>query len=139
MARVNAQEYADKWGRRLKASTQDIQRGVDKVTEAPGAKAAASQQLMLQKITEAIQSGKWARRVSSVSLEDWKRLMKDKGIGRISAGVDAAMPKQVQTAERLLAAVDSAVNKTNQIPRGSLEDNINRMTTFVRAMAEAEI
>ena len=136
MAKVTAQEYAEKWGRRLKGSTEDIRRGANRVTEAPGVAAARQQDLMLTKLTESITSGLWAQQVAAVSLEDWKKALMEKGVGRIAAGVDAATPKQQQMATRLLAAVDSAMADANRTPRGSLEDNINRMTTFVRSMAD---
>lgn len=135
MAKVTPQEYAEKWGRRLKGSTEDIRRGANRVTEAPGVAAARQQDLMLSKLTESITSGLWAQQVSAVSLEDWKKALMEKGVGRIAAGVDAATPAQQQMATRLLAAVDASMAEANRTPRGSLEDNISRMTTFVRSMA----
>lgn len=135
MAKVTPQEYAEKWGRRLKGSTEDIRRGANRVTEAPGAAAARQQDLMLTKLTEAITSGLWAQQVQAVTLEDWKKALLEKGVGRIAAGVDAAAPAQQQMAQRLLTAVDASMADANRTPRGSLEDNINRMTTFVRSMA----
>lgn len=139
MARVNPQEYAEKWNRRLKGSTEDIRRGIDRVVEAPGEAAARSQDLMLQKVTASIQDGTWASQVRGVSKEDWQRAAKEKGIGRIAQGVDSAMPKQVGMAERLLSAVDSSVAATNRVKRGTLEDNIQRMTIFVRSMHEKKL
>jgi len=41
MARVNASEYAEKWGRRTKVATEDYRKGVERVSQAPGEKAAA--------------------------------------------------------------------------------------------------
>ena len=41
-----------------------------------------------------------------------------------------------QFGAELLQAVDNAVNVTNQTPRGDLEQNLNRMNTFVREMAK---
>lgn len=139
MAKVTPEEYAEKWGRRMKGSTEDIRRGVEKVTTAPGVAAAKAQILMLQKLTEAINSGLWAARVSAISLEDWKKAFTDLGINRISAGVDAALPKQAAMASKLLAAVDSAAAKANAMPKGTIEDSINRMTTYVREMHKAKI
>ena len=139
MARVTAEEYAEKWGRRLKGATEDIRRGVDRVAEAPGIAAARQADLMLQKLTESITSGKWANQVAGVSLEEWKTAIKDKGIARIAAGVDAATPKQREMAQRLLAAVDESVAIVNRTPRGSLEDNIQRMTTFAREMNQRKL
>ena len=134
MARVNASEYAEKWGRRTKVATEDYRKGVERVSQAPGEKAAAQAALFAQKVAEAVASGKWQRSVAGVSLQDWKTAALQKGAGRIAAGVDGASKKQVAMAEKLLANVDRAVAAANQTPRGSIEDNINRMVTFARTM-----
>lgn len=132
--KVNAEEYALKWGTNLKRSGTFISAGVDKVTQAPGLKAAQQSALMLAKITDSVTSGMWGRRVASVSLDSWKRSMKDKGIGRINQGVDSAMDKQKAMAVNLLKAVEESVAVVNQTPRGDLETNITRMISFVREM-----
>lgn len=134
MAKVTAQEYVEDWSRNLKGATERIKRGINRVTEAPGAKAAAQKELLKMKLIEAIDSGKWSERVAGVTLDEWKDKILSKGVNRIAAGVDAAKSKQVAMAGNLLAAVDSAVAEANRTPRGTLEDNINRMTTYVRAM-----
>lgn len=136
MAKVTAAEYTEKWNRRMKGSTEDIRRGVGKVTEAPGMAAAKQQALMLEKLTASIMSGKWAKAVSAISVEDWKQSTLNKGLQRIAAGVDGATPAMQQKAQELLAKVDSAVNEVNKIPRGNLEQNIQRMVAFTRAMAK---
>lgn len=135
MARVNAQEYAEKWATRTKAATQDYRRGVERVTEAPGEMAARQADAMLAGITQAIADGTWARQVAKVTLTEWKEKALSKGAGRIAGGVDGASAKVAQNAQALLAAVDAAVAAANRTPRGSLEDNIVRMTTYAREMA----
>lgn len=139
MARTTPQEYAEKWARRLKGSTEDVRRGVQRVAQAPGQKAAASQRLMVQKLMEAIESGLWAQQVAGVTLEDWKKAMVEKGITRLASGVDAAQPHQAQMAERLLAAVDSAVAAANAIPKGDIEASVQRMTTYIREMHKRKV
>jgi hypothetical protein len=139
MAKVNATEYAEKWGRRMKGSTEDMRRGIEKVTVAPGVMAAKQVDLMKAKLIKSIEDGTWARNVAKLGVEDWKKLMIDKGINRVSAGVDAAAGNQVVMAEKLLAAVDASVAEVNKTPRGTLEDNINRMVTFSRGMAKRKI
>lgn len=134
MARLTPAEYAEKWARRLKGSTEDIRRGIDRVAEAPGEAAARAQDVMLQKVTASINDGTWAAQVRGVSKEEWQKAAKEKGIGRIAQGVDSAAPRQGAMAERLLAAVDASVAEANRTKRGSIEDNITRMTTFVRGM-----
>lgn len=139
MARVNAQQYVERWSRKLKQAGQDITTGVNNTSEAPGAAAARSEAKMLNNTTEAITSGRWKRNVSAVTLEDWKRAMINKGIGRIAAGVDGAQQSQLAMAERLLAAVDSVAGAVRQMPNTTLEDSINRMVAFARGMAEKKL
>jgi hypothetical protein len=139
MARVTAEEYAEKWNRRLKGATEDIRRGINKVSVSPTELAAKKSELALQKIIQAFQDGTWAAQLRKVGLDDWKQSAIGKGLQRIAAGVDAAQPGQRQMAEQLLAAVDASVAEANQTPRGDLESNITRMTTYVRGMAKRKL
>jgi len=134
MAKVTPQEYAEKWARRLSGSTEDIRRGIAKVSVAPGELAAAQQDAMLTNVVASINSGLWANRVRCVSLGDWQKAATEKGIPRIAVGVTAAEPKMARIAGPLLQAVDESAAISNALPKGTLEDSINRMTTFVREM-----
>jgi len=136
MARLTAQQAREKHARNLKASTQDIIRGVDAVTVAPGLLAAKKADKMLANLQESVQSGRWAQRVASVSNEDWKRLMKEKGVNRISTGIDGAAAKVEEFFNQLLPFQDSLTAKVAQMPDLTLEDNIQRMTYFVRGMSQ---
>lgn len=139
MAKVTPQEYADKWANRLSGSTEDIRRGVDKVTEAPGLAAARQKEAMKQKLLKAIDDGTWEAMVSSVTLEDWKKAATEKGLARIGQGVESAKPKQVMMAEKLLPAVDAAAAAAKALPKVTLEDSINRSATFIREMNKRKI
>lgn len=136
MARVDAAGFADKWSRRLKAATPDIQAGIKRVTVAPGVKAAAQQQAMINNLTARVQDGTWARQVAKVSVSDWQDKALNKGVGRISAGVDAAKDKVTTMASKLLSAVDASVAEVNKTPRGDLSANIQRATTFMTEMSK---
>ena len=139
MARVNATEYADKWQRRLTGAQQDIQKGINRVTESPGIKAANAQQTMLTNLLAAINDGTWAAQLRKMTLEDWKNSAINKGLQRIASGVAAAGPAQVQMAEKLLAAVDASLAVVNQTKRGDLEANISRMVTMAREMNKRKL
>lgn len=139
MSKVSPEEYAEKWGRRLKGSTEDIRRGVERVTEAPGAQAAKAADLMLARLTEAVSSGKWANQVGKVSLEEWKDAITVKGLTRIAQGVDQAQTKQIEMAKKLLAAVDASAAIARALPKGTLEDSINRAATYMREMHKRRI
>ncbi len=136
MARLNAVEYQEKHARRLKASTQDIRTGIKRVSIAPGVMAAEQQELLITRFTEAVGSGKWAKRVAGVSLQDWQDAFLNKGVDRIAAGIDGAKEKTIKSAEKLLANVDTASAEVKRMPKGTLDDSISRMTHFSRRMAE---
>ena len=136
MAKLTATEFQEKHARRLKAAVEDVRKGIDRVTESPTDKAAAKADKMLTNLTSAVQSGKWAAGLKRVSLEDWKRKARDVGVNRIAAGIDAAKDKTIAFAEVLLPHIDRGKDKIKGMPDVTLDDNINRMTTFVRHMSE---
>lgn len=136
MARVTPQEYAEKWGRRTRGATQDYQAGVRRVTEAPGVRAAAQADRMVTGVQRAVQEGKWQDRVAAVTLQEWQQAAINKGAPRISQGVEEALPRQVAFAQDLLQYEDGLVARINaEMPRGDLEQNINRSIAFQRGMA----
>jgi len=136
MARVSAEEFAEKHARRLKGATEDIRRGVERVTESPTLKAAAKKDKMKTNLNAALDSGKWERGLKRVTLEDWKGKMTDKGIGRIAAGIDAAHDKVVSFASELLPHVDAGKTAIARMSDVTLDDNINRMVTYTRHMSK---
>ena len=135
MAKLTATEFQEKHARRLKAAVEDVRKGIDRVTENPCEKAAAKQDKMLTNLTAAVSSGKWAAGLKRVSLEDWKKNARDIGVNRIAAGIDGAKAKVVAFAEQLLPHIDREKAKIAAMPDVTLDDNINRMTSFVRGMA----
>lgn len=134
--KVNAEQYADKLAARLKASIQDVQRGVERVTESPTEAAAQAQDKMIARLTEAVQGGKWAAGLRRVSLQEWKSKTITKGIPRIATGIDQARPKVVNFAQQLLAYEGDLMGRVENMPDLTLEDSINRATTWIRGMAQ---
>lgn len=136
MSRLTAAEFQEKHARRLKAAIPDVQKGIDRVTVNPCELAAAKQDKMLTNLQAAVQSGKWAAGLRRVDLNSWKKAARDVGAGRISAGIDAAKDKVISFAQDLLAHEDRALASIASMPDVTLEDNINRMVTWSRKMAE---
>mgnify|MGYP003142662288 FL=1 len=134
MAKLTPEGYAEKQARNLKNSLPDIRAGIERVSTAPGVAAAAAQTRMKDNLNRSIDDGRWAAKVRGVTLEEWKNAALNKGVDRIAAGIDQAHDKQVQMAGRLLAAVDSSAAKANAMPKGTIQDSIARMTTFVEDM-----
>lgn len=132
---ITPQQAAEKHARRTKAAIQDMTLGVQNVTEAPGVKAAAKQDKLVQRWNDAVQSGRWARGVKSVSVEDWKKSMLEKGVGRVAAGVDAAQGKMENFYSQLLPYQADLSKKVALLPDLTLEDSVQRATTWIRGMA----
>ena len=136
MAKLTASEYQEKHARRLKAAVEDVRKGIDRVTENPTEKAAAKQDKMLTNLTASVNSGKWAAGLKRVTLEQWKKKARDIGVNRIAAGIDGAKEKVIDFAEILLPHIDRGKEKIKAMPDVTLDDNINRMTSFIRHMSE---
>lgn len=134
--KVNAQQYAEKWARRLSQSTEDIRAGVNRVTEAPTEKAAASQDKWLSGIQKAAQTGKWAGGLRRVSLADWKTATLDKGLNRVAPGAEAARPKVTEMAADLLNFENTVLGEIERMPDLTIEHSIARATTWIRRMAQ---
>jgi len=134
--KVTPTEYSELWSSRLGAATERIRMGVEKVTEAPGAKAAAAADKMRVNILKSLDEGRWQAEVARVPLSEWKEKMLSKGVPRVRAGAEAAKPEMKAFATELFGHIESQQAKLKDMPSVSLEDNINRMTTFVRGMAD---
>ncbi len=135
MARKTASQVAEKWNRRLKGSTQDIEAGIQSVTQAPTQAAAAKLDKMRANVIAAIDSGKVKQGLDRVSLEEWKTKALRKGVARIAAGADEAQPKVQQFMSELLPHIDSVRAQVESMPDMTLEDSVNRVATFMRGMA----
>lgn len=136
--RVTPDQFVEKHARRTKAAVPDYKAGVDRVDEAPGIKAAQKQEKMLAKLTEAVTSGKWADRVSSVTLLEWKAAAKDKGANRISAGVDGAASKVRAFASQVIPELERIKGEVDNMDDLTLEDSLARMRHQVVEMSKFE-
>jgi hypothetical protein len=136
MAKLTAAEFQEKHARRLKAATDDMRKGVEAVTASPTAKAAAKADKMRTNIVASIDSGKWAAGLKRVTLDEWKTKMIDKGLNRVASGIDGAADKVTAFASELLPYIDKGVDSISKMPDTTLEDNISRMTSFIRHMSK---
>lgn len=136
MSKLTPKEAQEKHATRLKASIEDMRAGIERVTSSPTAAAAAKQDKMKTKINAAIDSGKWAAGLKAVTLEEWKDKVTTKGLPRVAAGIDAASGKVEKFYTQLLPHIDTQVATIQKMPDLTLEDSINRMSTFVRGMAK---
>jgi hypothetical protein len=133
---MTPQEFQEKQARRLKGSIEDIRSGIQRVTESPTAKAAKKADKMVANLTAAVNSGKWAARLNSVTLEEWKQKAIDKGLSRIASGIDGAKAKVEAFAAQLLPFEANLQESINKLPDLTLEDSVNRATSWIRGMSK---
>lgn len=136
MARVTPEEYQEKLARNLKASTTDMVRGVERVAQAPSAAAIAQKDVMVNNYNESVRDGKWEKNLSKVTKEDWQKSMKEKGIPRIAAGIDAAKAKTIESATVLLKNVDTVQAEVKRMPKGTMQNSADRMLHAMNRMHE---
>ena len=136
MALVTPQQAAANWARGMQNSTERIRQGVAAVTVAPTEKAIAAIPRQVAGVQEAAASGKTERGLRGVSLDDWKRLMTEKGITRVGPGASAAQPKMAAFMGDLLPFIESGKGRLDsQTPRGDLGMNLARMMAWAQYMA----
>lgn len=135
MAKVNAQQWLQKWGTNLGAASQYITSGVNRVTVAPGQQAAAASDRMLAGVTASVTSGAWGARVSAVTLPQWQQAMLQKGIPRLQTGISAAQQNKQASITTFLSAVDAAAADAHALPKGNLQQNIARSVAFQTSMS----
>lgn len=136
MAKLTGSEFAEKWARNIKQSITDIQRGIERVSEAPGQKAAAKKAKWVARMTDAQTHEKWATRVAAVSLDEWKARAREVGTSRIPSGADAAVGKMANFGEQLLSHIDAGLGKIKGMPDVTLADTKARMDAWFDHMSK---
>lgn len=135
MARLTPEEAAAKWAARTGASAADWQRGVERVTENPGAKAAASADLWQQKLAQPATKEKFKRGVARMSTEDWKAAT-TAASGRFTAGAQAKQAKMQAHQAAVQSHIEAGRRKIAAMPKGTPQDAANRAAAWVLHMAE---
>ena len=136
MPKLTPQEAQQKHATRLKASISDIRAGIDRVTTAPGQKAAAKRDKWVARITDPETQAKWARNVAAVPLEKWKAKARDIGAGRIPAGIDAAADEMTKFYSQLFPFQESLQSRVKSMPDVTLSDSVARAIAWIEGRAK---
>lgn len=126
MSLASPSTIAKKWQRNLQGATETIKEGVSRVTENPAELAIQSKQQWIDGLNRAAAEGKYERGLQRVTLQGWKDAMINKGLQRLSAGVAGALPKMEAFISEVSPHIESGVQQLRAMPRGSLEQNIQR-------------
>lgn len=134
--RVNAKEWADNLEKGVRGATEKMKKGIARVKVSPGKQAAQAKRKWIDKLADPEIQDLWERRVSSMTLEEWQRLMTEKGVSRAASGVTAAKAKIEAVAEELIAHQNSGLRKLADMPKVTLADSKARMDAWFDHMTE---
>ena len=137
MKAQTAQDWLTAWGNGLNAKVANYTKGVNAVQIAPGAAAAAKAEKMRAGVNAAIDSGKWQRNVSAVSLGDWKSAASTKGAQNIPSGVAQAQKTKAAAITKMLADTAAAVAAVQGMPTDTLQQRIAKSSAYQLARAAA--
>lgn len=135
MPMQSPQQAAEKWSRNLGASTQTITEGVQAVTVSPTQRAAERVDAYVSGVQRAVADGKYAAGLRRVSLEQWRQSMVQKGVPRIASGANQAVSKMSEFLAELFPHIEACQRTLSQMPRGDLQQNIQRMIANVEHMS----
>ena len=138
MSRLTPEQAADKLIRRAQGAVTDYVAGVKAVTESPTAAAAKQLDKAQMNYTEAVQSGRMAKRLNSVSKEDWIKATAEKGQARYAPGLTASREKSVEFFAEFLPYTDRVSAEVAAMPDLSIEDSVARASHAIRRLHEFE-
>lgn len=134
MAHGTAADVTAKWLRNIQGATTEMQAGVARLQQAPGASAAAKQQKWVNALMDPAIQAKWARNVSSVSLQAWQQAMNDYGINRVAQGAQAKSAKFTTAMNSLLPFIDSLRAQVRAMPDDTPAAREQRALAMMRGM-----
>lgn len=134
MAHGTPAEVSQKWLTNLSNATAEMTAGVARVTVAPGQSAAAKKQKWVNALMDTNTQDKWARNVSSVTLQQWQAAMNNYGINRVSQGAQAKQAKFQAAVSSLLPFIDQLAATVRAMPDNTPADREQRMLAMVRGM-----
>jgi t-SNARE complex subunit (syntaxin) len=106
---------------------EDIKAGVQNTDKDQAASAIAAQELMRQRLIEALDRGDWVKGLQEAGHEKWARNMVDKGIGKITTGIDANKTEIIAKFEKVDQVGKEVRSATKNMPKGSIDDSLGRV------------
>lgn len=131
--RVSAQDARQYWATGMANAGPKISAGIDRVTTAPGQKAAQKKDKYVAGVTAS--QDLWARRVAAVDLGTWQTRAKA-GVSRIAEGAQSKGDKYENGVGPVFAHMDSVLSRVDSMPDNTLEQRIQKSAEYQRGMAQ---
>jgi hypothetical protein len=104
--------------------------GADRVSVAPGQKAAQAADKWLARVTAA--KDKFARNSAAVSLEEWKQAYKTVGVPRVAQGAQLKQHKMQNFLTDFLSYLQRGAATIDAMPSVTIEDGIAKAVAQIR-------
>lgn len=127
---LDATTAAQRWQQSASGAQARYTEGVQATTKDPTALAAAQASKMLAGVQQAVQSGRWQRRLAEVGAAGWKSSTVSKA-GNYSTGINASGPKYQQGYGQFAAYMQPYQNQIDSMPKATLADSIARATAWI--------
>lgn len=133
---LNAAMIAQKWASRAGGAGDAYKAGVDQVSVSPTEKAAQAKDKYLQNVQKAASEGRYESGLRRVSLADWQRASKEKGVANYQNGIRAGTAKMQTFLSKFLPEVDRIKQEIAGMPSATDADMEQRMLANMRKMRE---
>jgi hypothetical protein len=127
---LNPSAVTAKWKQRAGAAAKDWTAGIQAVTVAPGQLAASRANEALAGYTEAITSGRWAARVSSVPLGEWQQKSVSKQ-GNYTSGINAGESKRARFDAAWVPLMAAARERLRSVPRDGGSGSLSKVQAIM--------
>lgn len=134
--RVQPSDGANNWQSGFGAAGAKYQSGVQNVTEAPNAKAAAALPRWIASVTSKAVQDKFVSKNQAVTLDQWKSNTINFGVPNLSRGAQKGQPKYAAFATKFYPFLNNTLSKISSMPNVTLQDRINRAVTLMQENAK---
>ncbi len=116
---LTAEQVFDKYMRNTKAAGPSIKAGIESSTKSQTGNAIKAKDKMVANHQAAIARGDWEKGLKEAGDETWKKNTIEKGIPKISAGLDASADKIRRKMSQVVDAGNAARSATENMPNNN--------------------
>lgn len=126
-----------RWRTGAGGAQQSFVDGVQRTDKDPTALAIANQAGMLAGVTEAVNSGRWARALSAVGKQGWVTATVNKA-SNYATGIAAGEQAYADAMATWLPRIQSAAAQAKAMPGATLQQRLARANAFATALYNAK-
>ena len=131
-------QTVSRWKEAASLGQQRFTEGVQATTVDVVGRAIAQQQKLVQNFNQAVQSGRWANKLSAKGTAGWKAATLAKA-SNYSTGIQAGEQAYQQAMQTWLPIIQSAAASVQTMPSTTIQDSVARVSAFITALRNAKL